>query len=236
MMTRTRCTAGLFLALAFLLQGCDTTPTQPAIPPATQQPPTPEPQPAPPVVAPAPPEQPPAPPEVPEPEPAPAPEPVCKCPPPPPPPPPGPVRPAPPQTQLVVLGEIENVRIEPPGIAYRARLDTGRALSTLNAANVREFERDGKAWVRFQLLDGTQNAPVEVSRPVVRTVAGREPTTDKRYVVSLKATIAGVSQFTDFVLSDRAQASYPALIGRNFLRDQAVVDVGRRFTKPEPKP
>lgn len=121
------------------------------------------------------------------------------------------------------------MRIEPPGIAYRARLDTGRALSTLHAVDVREFERDGKAWVRFQLLDRKQNAAVEVSRPVVRTVGGR-------HVVSLKATIAGVSQFTDFVLSDRAQSSYPALIGRNFLRDQAVVDVGRRFTKPEPKP
>lgn len=236
MMIRTRCTAGLFLALAFLLQGCDTTPTQPAIPPATQQPPTPEPQPAPPVEEPAPPAQPPAPPVVPEPEPAPAPEPVCACPPSPPPPPPAPVRPAPPMTQLAVLGEIENVRIEPPGIAYRARLDTGRSLSLLHAIDVREFERDGKAWVRFQLVDRTQNATVEVSRPVVRTVAGRGDAADKRYVVTLKATIAGVAQFTDFVLTDRSQSAYPALIGRNFLRDQAVVDVGRRFTKPESKP
>ncbi|HND14517.1 MAG TPA: RimK/LysX family protein, partial [Pseudomonadales bacterium] len=147
-----------------------------------------------------------------------------------------PVRPAAPKTQLVVLGEIENVQIEPPGITYRARLDTGRALSTLHALDVREFERDGKTWIRFQLVGGKDGTTIEVTRPLVRTIAGHDPNAGKHYVVSLKATIAEVTQFTDFVLADRGQSSYQALIGRNFLRDQAVVDVGRRFSKPEPKP
>lgn len=179
------------------------------------------------------PEEPPAPPEVPEPEPAP-PEPVCECPVLPPPPPPEPVRPAPPQTPLAILGELEHVQIDPPGITYRARLDTGHAPSYLHALDVREFERDGKAWVRFQLVERKQDTTIEVSRPVVRTVGSSR--SGKRYVVNLKATIAGIEQFTDFILSDRSQSVYPVLIGRDFLRDQAVVDVGRRYTRPESKP
>lgn len=180
------------------------------------------------------PEEPPAPAEVPEPEPPPQ-QPVCECPvlPPAPPPPPEPARPAAPKTQLVVLGEVEQVQIDPPGIRYRARLDTGRALSYLHALEVHEFERDGKAWVRFQLAERKQDATVEVSRPVVRTVGSRS---GKRYVVNLKATVAGIEQFTDFILTDRSQAAFPVLIGRDFLRDQAVVDVGRRYTLPESKP
>ena len=74
---------------------------------------------------------------------------------------------------------------------------------------------------------------VEVSRPVVRSIAPKDGANSKRYIVSLKVTIAGISQFTEFALTDRSSSAYPVLIGRNFLRDQAVVDVGRRFTRPE---
>ena len=138
-----------------------------------------------------------------------------------------------PQTALAVLGAIEHVRIEPPGLQLTARLDTGAAGSSLHALDVREFERDGKTWVKFQLVDARTGQNVEVSRPVVRSVGAKDASGPKRYVVSLKATIAGVAQFTEFALTDRSSYSYPVLIGRNFLRDQAVVDVGHRFTRPD---
>jgi hypothetical protein len=235
MMSRNRCVAALCVSLALLLQGCGTTPERPQAPPATQSPapaPEPAPQPSPEAVtAPAPtlPAEPALPPE--EPEPAPEPEPPVVCTPPPPP--PAPAKRAPPQTALAVLGEIEHVRIEPPGLQFTARLDTGMAGSSLHALDVRAFERDGKTWVKFQLVDAGTGKNVEVSRPVVRSIALKGAADSKRYIVSLKTTIAGVAQFTEFALTDRSSSSYPVLIGRNFLRDQAVVDVGRRYTRPE---
>lgn len=234
MMSRNRCVAALCISLALLLQGCGTTPEKPESPTPTATPaPAPEPLPQPPAATVTPPEQPPAPPAgpvTPE-EPAPEPEPVVCTPPPPPP--PAPAKRAPPQTALAVLGAIEHVRIEPPGLQLTARLDTGAPGSSLHALDVREFERDGKTWVKFQLVDATTGQNVEVSRPVVRSIALKDAANAKRYIVSLKATIAGVAQFTEFALTDRSSYSYPVLIGRNFLRDQAVVDVGHRFTKPE---
>ncbi len=236
MMSRNRCVAALCISLALLLQGCGTTPEKPESPTPTATPaPAPEPLPQPPAATVTPPEQAPAPPAgpvTPE-EPAPEPEPVVCTPPPAPPPPPAPAKRAPPQTALAVLGEIEHARIEPPGLQLSARLDTGTAGSSLHALDVRAFERDGKTWVKFQLVDTGTGQGVEVSRPVVRSIAPKDGANSKRYIVSLKVTIAGISQFTEFALTDRSSSAYPVLIGRNFLRDQAVVDVGRRFTRPE---
>lgn len=238
MMSRNRCVAALCVSLALLLQGCDTTPVKPESPPAAQTPsPAAQPPPQPPAEA-VPPvaETPPAGPALPveEPQPAPEPEPPVACVPPPAPT-PAPVQRARPKTALAVLGAIEHVRIEPPGLQLTARLDTGAPGSSLHALDVREFERDGKSWVRFQLVDAASGQGVEVSRPVVRTQQLKNQPASKRYVVSLKATIAGVAQFTDFTLTDRGSNPFPALIGRNFLRDQAVVDVGRRYTRPDAK-
>ena len=234
MISRNRCVAALCLCLAVLLQGCGTTPGQPGAPATEAAPPaTPETAPPPAVAPPAetPPAEPVAPVAKPEPEPEPE-APVVCAPTPAPAPPPAPApRPAP-KTALAVLGELEHVRIEPPGLQLDARLDTGSAGSALHARDVREVERDGKTWVKFHLVNPGSGDSVEVSRPVVRSVTPKDGAGPKRYVVSLKATVAGIVQFTDFTLSDRSSSAYPVLIGRNFLRDQAVVDVGRRFTRP----
>ncbi|MBP8925733.1 MAG: ATP-dependent zinc protease [Pseudomonadales bacterium] len=227
MTSRISCLAPMLLCLAVLLQGCQSVPVESAAPPQTELP-APEPEPVPPALEPAPePEPEPAPPvaeEIVEPAPpAPAPV-VCE----PPPPPPKPAAPERPKSVLPILGGIEYVAIDPPGIRMKARLDTGATTSSLDARDIREFERDGKTWVKFQLIDRKTGQVTDVSRPVVRSAAiingGR------RYIVSLKATIGSIDQFTEFSLADRSTYNYPVLIGRNFLRDQALVDVARRFT------
>lgn len=230
--------ACLPLLCVLLLAGCQATPEQPgttgAAPPAQSEAPVappqdtttapPEPEPEPVAVTP----QPPSPVEVQEPE-ATAPV-VCQ---PPPTPPPAPVAPARPATVLPVLGAEEYVTVDPPGVRLKARLDTGTSSSLLDARNVREFERDGKAWVKF-LVPGADDAPpVEVSRPVLRSSPSRA--SGRRYVVTLRTHLGSIDQFTEFTLSDRTGQSHAVVLGRNFLRDQALVDVARRFTIPVAK-
>lgn len=220
-----------------LLSGCQVAPQQdeapgPSVPAATPVPapaeptppetqPEPEPQPA---------AQPATPVEVEEPEPD---APVVVCEPPPTPPPAAPTPPARPASVLPILGAEEFVAIEPPGVRLKARLDTGTGNSTLDARNVREFERDGKPWVRFMVPGADDAPPVEVSRPVLRSSPGRSG--GRRYVVTLRTQLGGIDQFTEFMLSDRSGQSHPVVLGRNFLRDQALVDVARRFTLPATK-
>ncbi|MBE7525980.1 ATP-dependent zinc protease [candidate division WWE3 bacterium] len=51
-----------------------------------------------------------------------------------------------------VLGAIENVHLDPPGLEFSARIDTGAQTSSLNALDIVEFERDGKPFVKFNLI------------------------------------------------------------------------------------
>jgi hypothetical protein len=135
---------------------------------------------------------------------------------------------------LPILGVEEYVSIEPPGLRLKARLDTGAGNSTLDARNVREFERDGKPWVKFMVVGPDGSPPVEVSRPVLRSAPARNG--GRRYVVTLRTQLGGIDQFTEFSLSDRSGQSHAVVLGRDFLRDQALVDVARRLTVPAAKP
>src|SRR5690606_8163018 len=40
-------------------------------------------------------------------------------------------------------------------------------------------------------------------------------------------------QEAEFTLTDRSQMSYPMLLGRSFLQDVALIDVGKEFTQPK---
>ena len=50
-----------------------------------------------------------------------------------------------------VVGWIEKVRIYPGNFVVHAKLDSGAEYCSLDAANLKEFDRNGKRWVRFDL-------------------------------------------------------------------------------------
>ena len=52
-----------------------------------------------------------------------------------------------------IVGRIEKVKICPENILFKAKLDTGADHSSLDAANIVEFERDGEKWVRFKVVN-----------------------------------------------------------------------------------
>jgi hypothetical protein len=133
----------------------------------------------------------------------------------------------------MVVGEIERVRIEPPGGNIVARIDTGAGSSSLHAENLVEFERDGKRWVRFDLeLD---NGVASLERPIkrfVRVVQQADPEGSRRPVVELRLRLGNVRESVEFTLADRSHMDNEMILGRNFLTDVALVDVGRQFVQP----
>lgn len=131
----------------------------------------------------------------------------------------------------MLVGEIEKIRLNPPGIAYTARIDSGAEGSSIHASNIVRFERDGENWVRFE-LDGVKGKPVVMEREVVRRVLVRQAAVDeveRRVKVMMHITIGSYSELMEFSLNDRSEMEYPVLIGRNFLRNNAVVDVSQEF-------
>ena len=132
----------------------------------------------------------------------------------------------------LVIGEIEKVLVDPPQQTFMARIDTGAAGTSIHASNIVAFERDGRDWVRFQIDHPSIETPIIIERPLARTVLIKQAsaeTPERRLVVKMTITLGPMTEQIDVSLSERATMTYPVLIGRNFLRNLAIVDVSQRL-------
>lgn len=137
-------------------------------------------------------------------------------------------------TNQIILGEIERVTIDSVHQSFDARVDTGAATSSLNAINIEEFERNGKDWVRFQLDEGqgAKETSQWIEAKVVRYVRIRQANNDdtqRRAVVDLWVELGSIHEKAEFTLADRSMMTNPILLGREFIKDIAIVDVSRSY-------
>ncbi|UJF18634.1 RimK/LysX family protein [Vibrio sp. SS-MA-C1-2] len=148
----------------------------------------------------------------------------------------------------IILGSVEWVWLDSVGTHYQARVDSGATTSSLDAVDIQEFERDGKSWVRFtvpsptnQTSDDNKDAKQEniIEAPVVRWVRIRQSNTEqaiRRPVINSWMQLGGLHQEVQFTLTDRTQMDYPVLLGRDFFKDIALVDVGQQFIQQKTTP
>ena len=134
---------------------------------------------------------------------------------------------------LLVVGGVERVQVEPQGVVLEARIDTGARTSSIDAQDIVPFERDGKSWVKFRLpLRDDKKSSVEITTPVTGRASikrhGEAPL--RRLVVSLRVVLGPIDRVSDFTLADRAGYDFPVLIGRSYLQGLALVDVDREKT------
>ena len=143
------------------------------------------------------------------------------------------------ELDLPIIGAVESIRFEmaglnpqgkTPAFIYPARIDTGAESTSLHAENIHVVERDGKRWVRFTLVDPKSGEPVQHELRFKRRVLIKqnEAESERRYVVRMWVSLGDIRTRIDVNLTDRDDYEYPALIGRNFLTDSAIVDVSRQ--------
>ncbi|WP_282073130.1 RimK/LysX family protein, partial [Janibacter hoylei] len=91
----------------------------------------------------------------------------------------------------LVLGSVEEVAIEPPGLILESVVDTGSPTSTLRVRKLTPFERDGRDWIRFQIVQSRKEDPVSVELPIKRYVRIERLgfDTQRRPVVELNLTV-----------------------------------------------
>lgn len=131
----------------------------------------------------------------------------------------------------LVIGQVEPVLLLPSELVLPARIDTGAAVSSINAQDMTFFERDGKSWVRFAMLNPDDGDAVTIERPVNRYTdvrVGGE--LQNRPVVSMTLVMGPLEEQLDVNLADRSGYAYQVLVGRNFLKDRVVVDVSQALT------
>lgn len=144
-------------------------------------------------------------------------------------------------TGKVVLGQYEWVWFDLLDRNIPIHIDTGNKASSLFVKSMQPFERDGKNWIRFVLAlqknnEDSAGEDVTLEAPVVRAIRTRNTNTgefERRPVVKLKITIGPLLDEVEFNLVQRENARLPGLLGRNFLRDIAVVDVAREYIQPK---
>ncbi|MGM0915300.1 MAG: ATP-dependent zinc protease [Pseudomonadota bacterium] len=141
-----------------------------------------------------------------------------------------------------VLGSSEWIGLPDVGTYLKARIDSGANTSSLSAREITRFERDGEDWIRFKLgltdddvvVDAVRDEWIEA--PIERRVRIIQATGEEsRPVVTLMMTLGAIREPVEFTLSDRTHLDYPALLGRRFLLDIAVVDVAERYLHERPE-
>ena len=127
--------------------------------------------------------------------------------------------------EKVTIGTVEDVILLPWKVQLPARIDTGAAKSSLDARELKihedrvEFKlprKYGGLHLRLPIVDWRH----------VRTPEGLE----RRPIVELEICFGSKRIRTLVNLADRSMVKYPLILGRNFLKEDFVVDVKRRRT------
>ncbi|MCE4025146.1 RimK/LysX family protein [Microbacterium sp. Au-Mic1] len=114
----------------------------------------------------------------------------------------------------------------------KAKVDTGARSSSLHAQHIREFERDGVPWVRFDVRPwqgAHELVPVELpvfDRRDVRSSSGHA---QSRLVVLLDMVLVGRRVTAEVTLSNRSEMGFRMLIGREALRQGFTIEPARSF-------
>jgi hypothetical protein len=138
--------------------------------------------------------------------------------------------------EKILLGAVENVRVTPPDLVTMARIDSGAKTSSIDARDIEEFERDGEMWVKFNFVDRRNESVHPIETKILKHVkikqSSHDETSERRIVIQLKLGIGDISELSEFTLTNRKHLKFPLLIGRNILKDMAIVDVSNENLAP----
>lgn len=124
----------------------------------------------------------------------------------------------------LIIGSEEWVWLPQPNQYIKAKVELGNKLSRLGVSDLQYFERDGGDWVRFK----TGGKKVEL--PVDRWL-GQKDSDSRQAVVKLRVRLGELNELTDVGLT----SGNKMVLGENFIRDVAVVDMKRKFVQPKAK-
>ena len=134
----------------------------------------------------------------------------------------------------ILLGEIEKLNLVKFDATISARIDTGATLSSIHARNIQIYQRNTSHWVQFE--SELNNHTVTLNGPLLQYVGIKQQASTEdqlRPVVLMDIKIGQLVGSYGFSLSNREHLKTKALIGRNVLEHQALVDVSKQFVQSE---
>ncbi len=127
--------------------------------------------------------------------------------------------------EKVTIGTVEDIILLPWKVKLPARIDTGAAKSSLDARELKVHDDR----VEFKLP--RKYGGLHLRLPIVEWRHVRTPDgLERRPIVELEICLGSKRIRTLVNLADRSMVKYPLILGRNFLKEDFVVDVKRRRT------
>ncbi len=118
-------------------------------------------------------------------------------------------------------------------ISVKAKIDTGARSSSLHVEHQEEFIRDGRRWVRFELLPTSRRRkhPLICEAPVVdeRAVTDSGGSTAMRLFIRTLLAMGGQTWPIEINLTNRRSMMFPMLLGRTAMRGRVRVDPSLSF-------
>lgn len=114
-----------------------------------------------------------------------------------------------------------------------AKIDTGAYTSSLHCHRIESFDKDGKPYVRFNLLDPSHEIYNDklFKLPIysTKTIKSSNGSTEERIIIKTLIRILGRELDIELSLTNRSEMRYPVLIGRKLLSGHFLVDASKRY-------
>ncbi|MCS0417754.1 ATP-dependent zinc protease family protein [Vibrio diabolicus] len=124
---------------------------------------------------------------------------------------------------LFKAGHIEVAEVE--GMSFPVKLDTGADVSSINAKDIKRFQKDGQDMVSFTYENdlGMTKAFTREVVDVMRITAKKGEKANERPVVEMHVKLGELEKKIRVNLQDRGRFHYSMILGKNFLKHGAVV-------------
>ncbi|MCH2206039.1 MAG: RimK/LysX family protein [Lentisphaerales bacterium] len=129
------------------------------------------------------------------------------------------------------IGETAYINIAELKLDYLTRIDTGATITSIHATNVKvkDGSKDKKdnvgKRVSFDTINHKNKKKSYSAKIVDISKISNSQGTEYRYEVELTLEWHGISKKVVVNLRDRSKMTYKLLVGRNWLKDDFVVDV-----------
>ena len=135
------------------------------------------------------------------------------------------------QRNIPIVGGVETTYVLPMKMPFHARMDTGAETSSIDAKNIKPFERDGEKWISFDIINRKNGETHHFEKPIKRkTGIVRSQKSERRYVVYMKVKMGKELINSEFTLNDREKFDYQVLVGRNIINGRFVIDPSLKNT------
>lgn len=114
----------------------------------------------------------------------------------------------------------------------KAKVDTGAKTSALHAFNIKEFTRDHKKYVSFDIhpVQANDEISVKARAEVVdeRYITSSNGIREKRYVIKTRLCLGEHDYEIELTLTNRDSMRFRMLLGRDALKAHCIVDPGKQ--------